>query len=515
MPLSANEVVEAFRKAGLSVGDVRPADDPLFGVALAARDSVQFDVGVGRDTVTCRVLSFEDEATLRRMQTHLARQPYLTTVRHFNVVAQFVTTQPSTERGRYEAALHSLGPSTVPVLDDFRRPSDGFAAPVPEVPPADARPPAPGTGTATGTASTDSGQPRSPPSRRLVRRPLVVALFGLVAAGILLTALVVARNDDSGDPSRATPASGPTPIPTTSGGTAVPKSTGAVATSVPTGELAALVDGALTAEGKRLFYASKPEILDRAAFALACPSQEEATVVLGCFSEGRIYLLRVERADLSRVMQATAAHELLHAGYQALSVGDRAQVDREVGEFYRTLDDPELRDLLSIYERSEPRQRFNELHSILPTTVRSLSGPLEKYYGRYFVSRSYFIDAYEAYKAPFKALKQHADALHAEIADLRGQLDRLDQDINGREATLDALHSRLDAFEAAGDVGSYNALIPEENSESAQIRALIDQYDAVVAAHNDKVAEVDALVLQERELDAGVGSYPEGKRPGG
>ncbi len=338
-------------------------------------------------------------------------------------------------------------------------------------------------------------------------------MLGLVTAVLLVAGLAVARNGNGGDPPRAAPGTAVTP--TSAASVPESKSTGAVAPSVRPNEVAALVDGALTPEGKRLFYAAKPEILDRAAFAAACPTEDEAAIVLGCFSDGRIYILRVGRADLSRVMQATAAHELLHAGYQALSAGDRRQVDRDVDEYYRTLDDPELRDLLTVYERREPLQRLNELHSILPTTLRSLNGSLEKYYGRYFTSRAYFVDAYEAYKAPFKALQQHADGLHGEIADLRGQLDRLEQDINGRESTLGALHSRLDALEAAGDVRTYNSLIPEENAQSAQVNALIDDFNAVVAVHNAKVAEVDALVLQERELEEGVGSIPEGRRPGG
>jgi len=340
-----------------------------------------------------------------------------------------------------------------------------------------------------------------------------LAVLGLVAAVLLAAGLAVARNGNGADPPRA--ASGTAVPPTSAAGVPGSKSTGAAATPVPANEVAALVDGALTAEGKRLFYAAKPEIVDRAAFAAACPTDDEAAIVLGCFSDGRIYILRVGRADLSRVMQATAAHELLHAGYQAMSAGDRRQVDREVDDYYRTLNDPELRDLLTVYERREPLQRLNELHSILPTTLRSLNGPLEKYYGRYFTSRAYFVDAYEAYKAPFQALQQHADGLHGEIADLRGQLDRLEQDITGRESTLGALHSRLDALEAAGDVRTYNSLIPEENAQSAQVNALIDEFNATVGVHNAKVAEVDALVLQQRELEEGVGSIPANRRPGG
>ncbi len=351
------------------------------------------------------------------------------------------------------------------------------------------------------------------PSLGGVRRTRALAALGLAAAMTLVAGLVVARNGNFGDAPRATPATGATP--TSPVGRPGPEPAGAGAVPVPSKEVAALVDGALTAEGKQLFYDANPQILDRAAFAAACPTQDEAAIVLGCFSDGRIYILRVGRADLSRVMQATAAHELLHAGYQALSDGDRRQVDRDVDEYYRTLGDPDLRDLLTVYERREPLQRLNELHSILPTTLRSLNGSLEKYYGRYFTARAYFVDAYEAYKAPFKALQQHADGLHSEIAALRGQLERLQQDIDGREATLGALHSRLDALEAAGDVRSYNALIPEENAQSAQVNALIDSFNTTVGVHNAKVAEVDTLVLQERDLEEGVGSIPEARRPGG
>jgi len=284
---------------------------------------------------------------------------------------------------------------------------------------------------------------------------------------------------------------------------------------VPLGEVDALVDGALTPEGKRIFASARPEILDRAAFAVACPTPKEAAIVLGCYDGGRIFILRVGRADLSRVMQSTAAHELLHAAHDALAVGERGRIDQQVAEYYRTLDDPELRDLLGIYDRSEPLERDNELHSILPTTRRSLSQPLENYYRRYFTSRSTFVDAYESYKAPFKALQERVDGLHREITDLSGQLDRLQQDINSREGGLQAIEGRLAALDAAGDDRSYNALIPEQNAQADQVNALINQFNATVVAHNDKVAEVDSLVLQERELENSVGSYPDSKRPGG
>ncbi len=277
---------------------------------------------------------------------------------------------------------------------------------------------------------------------------------------------------------------------------------------VPPSEFDALVGGALTPEGRRLFASTRPEILDRAAFAISCPTPEETAIVLGCYSGGRIFILRVGRADLSRVMQSTAAHELLHAAYEALPAGERVQIDQEINDVYRTLDDPELRELLSIYDRSEPLQRDNELHSILPTTLRTLSPPLEKYYRRYFTSRSTVVDAYEAYKAPFKALHERVDGLHLEITDLSGQLDRLQRDIDARKGTLQALQDRLVALDAAGDIRSYNGLIPEQNAQADQVDALIDQFNAIVAVHNAKVAEVDALVLQERDLENSVGSYP-------
>ncbi len=395
--------------------------------------------------------------------------------------------------------------ASAPVVDDFKRPSTGTDT---EAPAVAAGSPSPSLIPAMATVSTESGRSSRSMSHRRVRRPLVVLSVGLFAVVGGVTALVVAGSGGHRDPQRAAPATG-TVTPTSRGGAIPPKSQAPVATTaVPLSEVDALVDGALTPEGKRLFASTRPEILDRAAFAVACPTPEETAIVLGCYSGGRIFILRVGRADLSRVMQSTAAHELLHAGYEALPVGERVRIDQELDEYYRTLHDPELRDLLSIYDRSEPLERDNELHSILPTTLRSLSPPLDKYYGRYFTSRSTVVDAYESYKAPFKALHERVDGLHREITDLSGRLDRLQQDIDARKGTLQALQDRLVALDGAGDIRSYNALIPEQNAQADQIDALIDQFNATVAVHNGKVAEVDALVLQERELENSVGSYP-------
>ncbi len=393
--------------------------------------------------------------------------------------------------------------ASAPVVDDFKRPSTGTDT---EAPAVAAGSPSPSLTPAMATVSTESGRSSRSVSHRRVRRPLVLLSLVAVVAGV--AALVAAGSGGHRDPQRAAPATG-TATPTSQGGAIPPKSQAPVATTaVPLSEVDALVDGALTPEGKRLFASTRPEILDRAAFAVACPTPEEAAIVLGCYSDGRIFVLRVGRADLSRVMQSTAAHELLHAGYEALPVGERVRIDQELDAYYRTLNDPELRDLLSIYDRSEPLERDNELHSILPTTLRSLSPSLENYYGRYFTSRSTVVDAYESYKAPFKALREQVDGLHREITDLSGRLGRSQQDIDARKGTLQALQDRLVALDGAGDIRSYNALIPEQNAQADQIDALIDQFNATVAVHNANVAEVDALVLQERELENSVGSYP-------
>ena len=276
----------------------------------------------------------------------------------------------------------------------------------------------------------------------------------------------------------------------------------------PPAEVAALVAGTLTEEGEKILYRANPRVLDKAEFDVACPVDHELTVVLGCFNDGAIGILRVDRPELTRVMEVTAAHEMLHAAYVSLPRKDREKVDGWIEAFYFTVEDAEIRELVSQYDQQGPLVRLNELHSILATELATLSPDLETYYSRYFTDRQRVVAAHESYAEVFRAIKQQVASLHAEIDRYRAQLTSLDARIGTTKEELDAMNARLEQFRAQGNIRTFNSLIPQQNVLVDRYNGLIDQYNQAVDVHNRKVDEVNALALEQDELATSLGSKP-------
>ena len=167
-----------------------------------------------------------------------------------------------------------------------------------------------------------------------------------------------------------------------------------------------------------------PHLDDKAQFAVDCSFPEAAgSLVLGCYTRKTVYVLRVDRADLAPVMPVSTAHEMLHAAYLHLSPEERRRVNIMIEVFYATIDNPDLTDLVAQYERVEPGQRLNELHSLLPTEVRTLSPALERYYRRYFRDRSRVVDAFDSYNVVFASVRSRLNQLDGELTALKAQLD--------------------------------------------------------------------------------------------
>lgn len=276
----------------------------------------------------------------------------------------------------------------------------------------------------------------------------------------------------------------------------------------PPADVAALVAGTLTDEGERLLYRANPKVLDKAEFDVACPFDQELTVVLGCYYNGTIGILRVDRPELSRVMEVTAAHEMLHAAYVALPRREREKVDGWIEEFYVTVEDPEIQELIVQYRRQGPEVRLNELHSILPTELVVLSPALETYYQRYFADRQRVVQAHQSYAAVFRDIKRRVAELHRQIDGYEAQLTSLDSRISTRKAELDAMNVRLEQLRAQGNARTYNSLIPQQNALVEDYNGLINQYNELVDVHNQKVDEVNALALEQDELATSLGSKP-------
>lgn len=274
----------------------------------------------------------------------------------------------------------------------------------------------------------------------------------------------------------------------------------------PPAEVAALLDGFLTTQGTRLYHESDPQILEKAAFDAVCSSFEEG-IVLGCFSDGAIVILRVERPELSGIMPVTAAHELLHAAYAALPAAERARIEGWVTELTAGGGGPDVEALLSRYQ-GRRYQRLDELHSILATEVRQLTPALEGYYARYFSDRMGLVEANERYEAVFAELQARIEGLHARLDELRAEMASVEAELAPVRADLERLDRLLLQRRVGGDIAGYNALVPQQNAVVDRHDALVARYNQLVDAHNAVVDEVNGLALQQNDLATSLGAKP-------
>lgn len=257
----------------------------------------------------------------------------------------------------------------------------------------------------------------------------------------------------------------------------------------------------MSPEGKDVFYTARPKLVDRAQMAVECPDDEdEGGSVLGCYGDGRIFILRVTRPELAGIMEVTAAHEMLHAVYDHLPPSERLRVEGSVEDLFQSAGDPRLEGSLAAYEGLDPDDRLDELHSIVGTEATVLSPALNDHYGRFFTTRQRVVEANARIEDTFEALERQIDGLTAETDRLEATLLTLEARLEAEEAQLESLDRRLDDRQAAGDRAGYNRIIPERNRLASSLEKGIDEYNELVNDYNAKVDQIDALALEQDKL---------------
>ena len=234
----------------------------------------------------------------------------------------------------------------------------------------------------------------------------------------------------------------------------------AFSTYSPPVEVAQLVSAAaMTDKARAIFYSAQPEIdVDRATFEQHCHAPVPSNAVeLGCYtSQNRIYILNISQPRLSAEMVVVAAHEMLHAAYAGLS---RAEIDALTPQLENALAriySEELTQRLRAYRVSEPRERENELHSIIGTELAPLDAELEQYYGQYFTDRNVVVAAEQQFQAVFSSIR-------STLSGLREQIDRMRID--------------MDSAKRQKRIPAYNAFVPRLNN-------LVKEYNQTVAQYN-------------------------------
>jgi hypothetical protein len=273
------------------------------------------------------------------------------------------------------------------------------------------------------------------------------------------------------------------------------------------------INSGMNEQGKKLFYIGKPLLLDSQQFNKSCINTEQ-TKVLGCYvSYGisglsqvagivayNIYVYDINRPELEGIQEVTAAHEMLHAAYDRLSVSEKNRINELLVNYYNKSNNETLRKTIESYAARDPNVVSNELHSILATEIRSLPAELEQYYSNYFEDRDKVVDKYEAYEKVFSNNKAEIDKIIGELNLRKIEITKLEDILEVQNKQLQDIKSRMDSFSSSGNIGAYNSLVPEYNklaniynSEINELRQLLQEFNQLVEAHN-------SLIIVQQDL---------------
>lgn len=251
---------------------------------------------------------------------------------------------------------------------------------------------------------------------------------------------------------------------------------------------------------RKIFYVNHPELNDKQTFNGHCRTTEQS-IVLGCYIENKgIFLLDVKDPRLNGVMEVTAAHEALHAAYDRLSSSERAKVDKMTEDFFATIKDERIKNVVKNYQDKDPSVVPNELHSILGTEVIELPAELEQYYAKYFKDRKQIAKFSEQYEQTFVNLRNEVQDLDADLESLKNQIDANQAELDSKNSQIDSERSALDALLSSREIEQYNAKVGSFNRLIGSYNALVNETKQLINQYNSLVEKRNSLAVQEQEL---------------
>lgn len=278
----------------------------------------------------------------------------------------------------------------------------------------------------------------------------------------------------------------------------------------PTSDAAALIDDiAFSPRGRLLAQASHLEVNTASDFNQNCKQQEEGSAILGCYTSGRIYVYNVDNVELNGIKEVTAAHEMLHAAWVRLSVSEQTRLSELLEAEYQAQADDALKEKMDYYARTEPGEKYNELHSIIATEFVTVSDELESYFAHYFTDRQQVVALHKTYQAVFDKLEAQADALYTELSTMAKQIEAMRANYTS-EST--ALNAAITSFNARANNGGFASTEEFNTARSAllarisSVDALYDELEAAIRTYNTKYDEYQDLAVQQRDLQSSIDS---------
>lgn len=279
----------------------------------------------------------------------------------------------------------------------------------------------------------------------------------------------------------------------------------------PSPEIARLTErSGMSGRGRFFFYAARPSLDGTQTFNQECASIEQSTNILGCYRDQRIYIYNVTNQQLDGIRETTAAHEMLHVAYERLAPAARDNVNKLLeAEYQKLQSDPGLAKRMTYYEKSEPGEKYNELHSIIGTEASTLSSELEMYFRSYFSDRGKVVTRYQSYAKVFDELASQADALSTQLNTLSATIDKQTATYND---TTETLNRDIGTFNRRASEGDFTSQA-QFASERAALTARVDENSAsrnrinqLIKQYNQTRTKLQAIASQSEVLNRSIDS---------
>lgn len=281
----------------------------------------------------------------------------------------------------------------------------------------------------------------------------------------------------------------------------------------PSQEILALVERAgMNDSGKFIYLASEPKLDGTQNFNSECNRVENVTSILGCYSDGKIFIYDVTDSQLDGIREVTASHETLHAVYDRLNIGKREKLNKLLDREYEKLkDDENFSQIIAYYDKAEPGQFHNELHSLIGTKILNINPELESYYKKYFVDRSKVVALDEKYSTVFSLLENKAKELIEKMNTLSDSILNKKEEYNN---TSLALSNEINEFNKKANDGDFvsqsdfyyqrsmltnrvsllNILRDEINNDIKEYNGLLKEYNSIASQSEKLYNSIDSTL---------------------
>jgi uncharacterized protein YoxC len=279
----------------------------------------------------------------------------------------------------------------------------------------------------------------------------------------------------------------------------------------PTATVKDVADNAsLTNQARFIFYATRPSVESSEAFNQHCQRKEADSPILGCYASDRIYIFNVTDERLKGIKAVTAAHELLHAEYDRLPDSEKKRLQPLLQAAYKKVANSDLETRMKYYEKTEPGESFNELHSILGTEYASLGSELENYYKQYFNDRQALVALHQTVEQTFDGLSEEADTLVNQIEKLAYLINSdsklYNTDVQTLNAAVTAFNARAQQTGGFTTQQEFQAARAKLLSQSNDLGEFRQRIQANIAEYKTLLAKLDSINSESASLNASLDS---------